>query len=666
MQRSIKDMFPSRKTLTPDKDGDVVMRDSSPESRSSSSEQVTKLVSPDPSKPSLSSNQPAVLYPTLPVLSDTEESLSEKDNREELLKAGAEEAKRLEDVPDEVQEVYTKSYNLLRSLWDDAENAVAAAEVKGKGNDKEAVFQLPPKKKKEIEGFEQEIVSIYREQLKNAFEKEWKEKVQTAGIDAKSTDAQKMQDDMRHEPRWQRIQEDQPWGEEVFPKDTIVGHIYAITKAWRTLKSQKTAEDIDKASERLIQGCLVFQQQLRQKGFDPTRLIPASRKEEFLKIVNSSRKNIELYTEFTDFMSQPPAEEQRIWDLVIPDIEKFLELVASDADEVGKKGTEDLLSGITPYNRKLAMTQKALEGTVSRKIPTTQMEQLLDDEDPKQRSKVFAELASSFQSSGQKRLAVICSEAAKTELDPRTELEPETGSGLSANNESSDVDMKSASNFGANMEGDDGIDLGQDGINVDNDNVIEFDDDDGTIDLPSYEDGITEYGTLEAIRPTYSDQIRFSRFIVNSGTESRPFYRAIKGFDLGPEGARILLEQEDKYTRFNLQERKLSIKKDTKIKKLGPCVELPNTGGAKRKADLYIRLQYSTKSGLEFSEWLCRTEAEKLLGKKFFEKQEPTLLAKYQNRERFFSDCRKRGIHPDTGSPLTKEDKKAMPWLAMI
>jgi predicted nucleic acid binding AN1-type Zn finger protein len=85
---------------------------------------------------------------------------------------------------------------------------------------------------------------------------------------------------------------------------------------------------------------------------------------------------------------------------------------------------------------------------------------------------------------------------------------------------------------------------------------------------------------------------------VNARTVKRPFYRVIRGTNLGPGGAEIL-QASDNSTLFNLAKRKQVQKKassGTAIKSIGLCIELPRVYNAKptskkpRRLDFYIRI----------------------------------------------------------------------------
>ncbi|KAF2240219.1 hypothetical protein BU26DRAFT_573009 [Trematosphaeria pertusa] len=119
------------------------------------------------------------------------------------------------------------------------------------------------------------------------------------------------------------------------------------------------------------------------------------------------------------------------------------------------------------------------------------------------------------------------------------------------------------------------------------------------------------------------------------------------------------------------------MKKSCTIKTLGPCVEMPRqSSGRLRKDgkpyrfDLYVRVEYHTDPQKNpdakrrpIVEWLTRTELVQLVGKKYEEKQEIILMAKYKKRQSYFNECKKRRLHLETKNPLSARDYDEYPWL---
>jgi hypothetical protein len=191
--------------------------------------------------------------------------------------------------------------------------------------------------------------------------------------------------------------------------------------------------------------------------------------------------------------------------------------------------------------------------------------------------------------------------------------------------------------------------------------------------MMNYEDERSEHGRLEATRPSRKNNFRFSRFIVNAGTEEAPFYKALRGSDLGPGGAEAFHDPKWKhlYTEFSLKERTEALKSGNTIKSLGPCVEmLRGSTSTKRKPDLYVRVEYhqdEAKNPLAKSrptvEWLTRTELVQFVGKKYAGRQEDSMMATYKKKQLYFQICKERLLHPGTRKPLSSLDFEEYPWL---
>jgi hypothetical protein len=140
------------------------------------------------------------------------------------------------------------------------------------------------------------------------------------------------------------------------------------------------------------------------------------------------------------------------------------------------------------------------------------------------------------------------------------------------------------------------------------------------IEMCDYSDGITEFGPIVGVRPCLSDNPRFNRCIVNTGTEDFPHHKILKGSDLCPGGAEVLSEQTELHTVFNLREKRQKMKTIPGfIRSVGPCTEMPRSdsyaprpGAKARKLDAYVNVKYKTRH----DDWLSRSEYSQLVGAK--------------------------------------------------
>jgi hypothetical protein len=60
---------------------------------------------------------------------------------------------------------------------------------------------------------------------------------------------------------------------------------------------------------------------------------------------------------------------------------------------------------------------------------------------------------------------------------------------------------------------------------------------------------------------------------------------------------------------------------------------------------------------------LTRTEYVQLVGQSCAERHLKTLVAKYDTRSKYMDECKRAGLHPETGLPLTQKDGEETPWL---
>ncbi|KAF1940461.1 hypothetical protein EJ02DRAFT_494717 [Clathrospora elynae] len=190
---------------------------------------------------------------------------------------------------------------------------------------------------------------------------------------------------------------------------------------------------------------------------------------------------------------------------------------------------------------------------------------------------------------------------------------------------------------------------------------------DDVIEMFEYQNGVTEFGPMVAIRPCRTDNLRFTRFIVNAGTTDRPHHKIIKGTELCPGGAEALSKEKNKETNFNYRTRK-ELMRNTPgyLKTVGPCAVMPRpegyaprSGSKPRRPDTYIRVMYKDRQ----EEWLTRTEYVQLVGQSCAERHLKALVAKYQTRSNYMDECKKATLHPGTGLPLTQKDREEAPWL---
>lgn len=487
------------------------------------------------------------------------------------------------------------------------------------------------------------------------------------------------------------------------PEETVEDRKGKTKKSHEELK-----KDLSKAKKDLIKGALTFQEVLAQHQLESKLIIPDHYKMLFATLVNESKENKEAHKKFLEALTDPLKEQEEIWEVARPEMQQFFQLVNRKEGNISEMKT--ILNSLKQKNAQLAGVNSEMGLTPSNyELPVLDMHTLCqykeksksnaDIEKKLKQMKAYmsvwlgnAELKSLFPTIGdvqlpekkllqeqQKMLQITQGE--DFEASPTAEDTPAISS-TSASPASSPPSNRSDPNSQSNpasqsaSRSSEGEETSETTVEAES---LMLDDNDGTIQMMSYEDGRSEYGKLEAVRPCRTGNIRFDRFIVNAGTEKLPFYKVIKGSDLGPGGAEAFDQTEDLHTKFNIAARRQAMKQVGKstIESLGPCCEMPRESsgrltkaGKPYRQDLYVRVRYHTDEAknpdagkLPTVEWLVRSELGSLLGKKYAETKETVMVAAYIKRRAYFEGCKKAQIHPETKKPLSTKDYEMCPWL---
>ena len=76
------------------------------------------------------------------------------------------------------------------------------------------------------------------------------------------------------------------------------------------------------------------------------------------------------------------------------------------------------------------------------------------------------------------------------------------------------------------------------------------------IEMFNYIDSITEFSPIVGVRSYYTNNLRFSRFIINVGIENFIYYKIVRSSKLYSSSAEALLESRDTDIVFDLCKRK--------------------------------------------------------------------------------------------------------------
>jgi hypothetical protein len=78
-----------------------------------------------------------------------------------------------------------------------------------------------------------------------------------------------------------------------------------------------------------------------------------------------------------------------------------------------------------------------------------------------------------------------------------------------------------------------------------------------TIEMFNYTDSITKYRLVVVVCPCKTNNLRFTRFIVNARIDIFPYYRVVKGTELYPSSIETLSRLNNINTNFNLRQRRI-------------------------------------------------------------------------------------------------------------
>ncbi|KAF2650676.1 hypothetical protein K491DRAFT_720538 [Lophiostoma macrostomum CBS 122681] len=467
---------------------------------------------------------------------------------------------------------------------------------------------------------------------------------------------------------------------------------------------EELQKELSRARKSVIEGALVFTELLNSRQLELKLIIPDRYKVLFAELVNESEETKKTHKEFLATLTNPLKEQEEIWAAARPELQQFFEQAIVPEGDLSKM--RQILEWTTQQNKQLVSVNKEV-GIVpyNYEFPVSDMQALCrfkeksaNDDVQKRLQKIKAlmgvwwkeeDLATVFPSQvGDVRLAdeKLLEQQRKLLQITQGDESPSSSSSSSpsaapspSNQTNAKPQQASQSSGGLFVSEDSTASADPEYVYMSDFSAFNLDDD--TITMMQYDDGRTEHGKLEATRPCRTGNVRFSRFIVNAGTEKAPFYKVIKGADLGPGGAETFHEEgwQHLYTRFDLTARKQAMKTvgGCTIKALGPCVEMPRESstrltksGKPYRQDLYVKVEYHKDEAknphaesLPTVEWLTRTELGQLVGKKYAEAQEKIMMEKYKRRQWYFDECKMRELHPETKKPLSTSDFEQYPWL---
>lgn len=620
-------------------------------------------------------------------------------------------------IPDQVRKLYRGAYPLVRKWWTGAKPSAAH---------KESIEKINKQISAHNERHNRKVKDLFAEDVHRSLAAH-----PELDTRSKDPDMEKQIKDFK-EAIWSKnyIQASDPdkreraRDEDHFPMSLVWDHIAGIGRALAEVQKMEQMENrndeanrhLKKSALHLIQGSALFTKTMENVGLDSKLMIPNNVKDLFDRLADYYEGDKSKLYEVMDTLRDPTKEQGRVWQEAESDLREFFSLTAPDKVLTDEESTKmgSIIQKVQGKNDELMTINKSLDLLeADHMFPLNEIFWLGNTivskqfDTPDARRHIQGLIKAQLITRGQKELANTLFPKIRVEIDNKQledqrrrllmaieedyDMANENGGTASAefsaptisNNSTASAGLSapSMSNNSTALAGFSAPSMPNNSTTSTTAHSVEheslfYDEDDGTMEVLSYEDGKTEYGALEAVRPTTSANASYARFILNAGTEKRPFYRVVRGSDLGP-GAQALQELKGTPPKFDCAARKKasrSVSKST-IKLIGPCVELPsaaNDGKRKRRPDLYVRVQYHTDKlnnpladQHEFpdTEWLSRTEFQQLVGKKYAEDKEKVMLARYRQRTLYFEDCKRKKLHPDTQKRLSNEDARNSPWL---
>ena len=186
---------------------------------------------------------------------------------------------------------------------------------------------------------------------------------------------------------------------------------------------------------------------------------------------------------------------------------------------------------------------------------------------------------------------------------------------------------------------------------------------------PFINNRVTRFGTIDQVRMTGGEKRPGYRVIVNVGTDKCSIHECIPGGDFGRGMGELLHAQFGSPIMSDFKKRKAN-----HVDKILSYTEVQRVHGTGVRAQIgYFLIQYSNDpnknplaSQLPVQEWTTRTDTNDLMGKKSVDGPNgyrETLLAQQEAKLEWLKKCKANNLHPDTGKPISLEDKQSMPWL---
>ncbi|KAF1923279.1 uncharacterized protein M421DRAFT_75706 [Didymella exigua CBS 183.55] len=437
----------------------------------------------------------------------------------------------------------------------------------------------------------------------------------------------------------------------------------------RTIGNDETAtkeqNEIDSEKIKLLNGVAVFQEKLKEWNIPLQSILSPYAQQTFNDIVNSSEESKQRWKSVVDELNKPTKDQEEVWELAGPGIREIFKTYY-ESDVVNEANIQKVDS---TFNELVQYHERMEASNIEKLIPETQnalpmnilfemvkewkahnKENIEDGAAALSKALIPQPLAKNLMLGTEKEDQLIVAKLLGSPQSP-TVQEQSNSPLLFTSNQASKGKSKAANPpLSSTSTGSKTSRSTPESLQSLRQELA----DDDVIEMFEYQNGVTEFGPVVAIRPCQTDNLRFTRFII------------IKGTELCPGGAEALSDK-NKETNFNCRERKQRMKSTPGyLKTIGPCAVMPRSegyaprsGSKPRRPDTYIRVMYKDDK----EEWLTRTEYVQLVGQSCAERHLKALVAKYETRSKYMDGCKKAGRHPGTGLSLTQKDREEAAWL---
>lgn len=186
------------------------------------------------------------------------------------------------------------------------------------------------------------------------------------------------------------------------------------------------------------------------------------------------------------------------------------------------------------------------------------------------------------------------------------------------------------------------------------------------------EPNVTDLGIVETVRKA-GGKNGGHRVIINVGTMNRALYEVFPGADLGRGAAQSLYtDTVPVVVKDRLLSHVQTVLHVVEVEKQYIKVTRPGEVPTRpREPITYFKIQWSQVgrtgdfSGTPETQWTTRSDLISFCGKRKVELWRAELLSKRDRNKLVLDGYKRKGLHPETKTKLTDDEKRRQPWLVM-